>query len=85
LACKGVHPVKGSSSGLKEKTMYDIANNPIPKSDMWATKSIAEIQDFIDMMPSDQRASCCHILMWTLNACHKLVQDEILDREIFGG
>jgi hypothetical protein len=65
--------------------MHDIANNPIPKSHIWATLSISEIQDFIDHLPVKERASASHVLMWTLNACHKLVQDEILEREIFGG
>jgi hypothetical protein len=63
--------------------MYDIVQNPIPKSDIWATLTISEIQDFIDQLPAKERASASHVLMWTLNACHKLVDTEILSRDIF--
>lgn len=63
--------------------MYEIVQNPIPKSDIWATKSISEIQDFIDQLPARDRPYAYHVMMWTLNACHKLVDTEILSRDIF--
>jgi len=63
--------------------MYDIVQNPIPRSDIWADLSISEIQDFIDKMPVQDRPNAYHVMMWTLNACHKLVDTEILSRDIF--
>ena len=65
--------------------MYEVATNPIPKNNLWVTKSLAEIQEYIEQMPSKQRAELSHVMMMTLNACHELVKTEILDREIFGG
>ena len=65
--------------------MHDIANNPIPKNNLWVTKPLEEIQEHIDSLPKQSRAEAYHIMMMTLNACHQLVKEEILDREIFGG
>lgn len=49
--------------------------NPIPKSDLWTTKTIAEIQEYIALFPSSHRGDMHHIMMLTLNACHKLVEE----------
>ena len=65
--------------------MYDIVKNPIPRSDWWADKTLAEIQEYIDQFPPRQRAELTHVFMYTLNACNRLVKTEILDKEIFGG
>ena len=63
--------------------MYDIINNPIPRSGLFATKSLADIQDMIETMPAKQKADAYLIMQLTLNACHKIVEDEILSKEIF--
>ena len=42
---------------------------------MWATKTLGEIQEFIEAFPSKQRAELYHVMMFTLNACHKLVKE----------
>jgi hypothetical protein len=56
--------------------------NPIPKHDLWATKTIAEIQDYIELFRPNNRADLYHIMMLTLNACHKLVNDaEVKDEQ----
>jgi len=62
-----------------------MTENPIPKHGLWVTKTLAEIQEYIEQFPSKQRADLYHIMMMTLNACHKMVKEEILDKEIFGG
>jgi hypothetical protein len=54
-------------------------NNPIPKHELWATQSLADIQAHIETLPKHERADAYHIMMWTLNACHKLVEVEILN------
>ena len=63
--------------------MYNIIQNPIPKTEMWATLSLAEVQEFIENLPRHDRAQAYHIMMLTLNACNRLVETEILAKEIF--
>lgn len=63
--------------------MYDIVQNPIPKSNLFTTPTLAEIQSFIAAMPSKEQANANLVLMFTLNACNKLVEDNILSKEIF--
>jgi hypothetical protein len=53
-------------------------NNPIPKNELWVTQSLADIQTHIESLPKHDRADAYHIMMMTLNACHKLVDVEIL-------
>jgi hypothetical protein len=64
--------------------MYDIVNNPIPRSGLFATKSLLEIQEYIEAMPVEAKATAYLIMQFTLNACNKIVEDEILSKEIFG-
>jgi len=47
--------------------------NPIPKSDLFVTPTLAEVQDFIARLPSKEQANANLVLMFTLNACHRLV------------
>jgi len=63
--------------------MYNIVNNPIPRSSLFATRSLAEIQAEIELLPATQKAMVYTYVMATLNACNKLVEDEILSKEIF--
>jgi hypothetical protein len=63
--------------------MYDIINNPIPRSGLFATKSLAEIQEFIECFPAKQKAELYMVMQFTLNACNKIVEDEILSKEVF--
>jgi hypothetical protein len=53
--------------------------NPIPFSGLFATMSIADIQNFIGRLPKGQRANASLVLMFTLNACHAVVEDELVD------
>jgi hypothetical protein len=63
--------------------MYDIVKNPIPRSGLFATKSLAEIQEFIECFPAKQKADLYLVMQFTLNSCNKLVEDEILNKEVF--
>jgi len=63
--------------------MYNIIQNPIPKNDLWATLSLAEVQEFIENLPRHDKAQAYHIMMLTLNACNRLVETEILAKEVF--
>jgi hypothetical protein len=63
--------------------MYDIVKNPIPRSGLFATKTLAEIQEFIECFPAKQRAELYMVMQFTLNSCNQLVEDKILSREVF--
>jgi hypothetical protein len=63
--------------------MYDIVKNPIPRSGLFATKTLAEIQAMIETFPAKQKADAYLIMQLTLNSCNQLVEDEILSKEIF--
>lgn len=63
--------------------MYNVANNPIPYSNLFTTPTLEEVQKFISQLPTKEQANANLVLMFTLNACHKLVEDEILSKEIF--
>jgi len=63
--------------------MYDIVKNPIPKSGLFATKTLGEIQEYIESMPTEAKATAYFIMQFTLNACNQIVEDEILSKEIF--
>jgi hypothetical protein len=65
---------------LEYENTYNTFNNPIPRCGMFATKTLAEIQEWIEMMPKKEKADAYLIMQFTLNACNKLVQEEILDR-----
>jgi hypothetical protein len=63
--------------------MYDIVTNPIPRSGLFATRTLSEIQAEIESLPATQKALVYTYVMATLNACHELVETEILSKEIF--
>lgn len=63
--------------------MYNVVQNPIPRSGLFATKSLAEIQEYIEQMPTEARATAYLIMQFTLNSCHQIVEEEILSKEIF--
>ena len=63
--------------------MYNIVNNPIPRSGLFATKTLVEIQEFIECFPAKQKADLYLVMQFTLNSCNQLVEDEILSKEIF--
>jgi hypothetical protein len=50
--------------------------NPIPKSNLFTTPTLAEVQSFIDALPTKERANANLVFMFTLNACHQLVEEE---------
>jgi hypothetical protein len=63
--------------------MYNIVNNPIPRSGLFATRTLAEIQAEIETLPATHKALVYTYVMATLNACNQLVEDEILNKEVF--
>jgi hypothetical protein len=64
--------------------MYDAVTNPITKSGLFMTPiSYAELDQIIRSLPDEQQALAYRISMITSNLCHKLVNEEILARDIF--
>jgi hypothetical protein len=63
--------------------MYNIVENPIPKSGLFATRTLEEIQEHISSLPAKEQAVASMVMMFTLNACNQLVEDKILSKEIF--
>lgn len=51
--------------------------NPIPSSNLWYTpSSIEELHDMINQFSGQEAALAAHVMMLTLNTCHKLVEDQ---------
>jgi len=63
--------------------MYDTVKNPIPRSGMWATPNLETLQKMLGCLSGAERALATHFVMLTLNACHQVVEDEILNKEVF--
>jgi hypothetical protein len=64
--------------------MYDIVNNPIPKSRLWITpKDEQALYDRIEALSGNEKAVAYHIAMMTFNLCNQLVEDKILSKEVF--
>jgi hypothetical protein len=64
--------------------MYDIVTNPIPTSRLFYTpKTEQELLERIQSFPKAERAVAFQIAMMTFNLCNKLVEDNILSKEVF--
>jgi hypothetical protein len=63
--------------------MYNVVENPIPYSGLFTEPTLEEIQALIESMPRAHRANAHLVMMYTLNRCHRLVEDNILNKEIF--
>jgi hypothetical protein len=63
--------------------MYNTVENPIPRNGFFATPTLEQISDQIEGFPAEQKAQMYLVLMMTLNACNKLVEDKILSKEVF--
>ena len=63
--------------------MYDIVQNPIPRSGFFATPTLEQISNQIEGFPEKEKAQLYLVMQLTLNACHKLVEENILSKEIF--
>ena len=65
--------------------MYDIVINPIPKTGFFATPdSYQELMDYLDRFNGSEKALAMTIACMSLNLAHRLVEEKILNREVFG-
>lgn len=64
--------------------MYNIVNNPIPKSKLFATpESEQDLFNRIEGLSGAEKALAFQIAMLTFNLCNRLVETEIMSKEIF--
>jgi hypothetical protein len=64
--------------------MYDIVTNPIPKTGFFATPdSYQDLINYLDNFSGSEKALAMTIACMSLNLAHKLVEEEILSKEIF--
>ena len=63
--------------------MYNVVENPIPRSGLFATPTLGQIQSQIEGVPPEQKAQLYLVMQLTLNACHQLVEEKVLSKEIF--
>ena len=60
--------------------MLDTVINPIPRSGLFGAPTLEQISKQIESFPPEERAQLYMVFQFTLNACHKLVEDEILSK-----
>jgi hypothetical protein len=64
--------------------MYDIVKNPVPTSKLFVTpKDEQDLFDRIEALSGPEKALAYQIAMMTFNLSHKLVEDNILNKEVF--
>ena len=65
---------------LEYENTYNTFDNPIPRSGLFVTTTLGEIQEMVETWPAKQKADAYLIMQLTLNACNRLVQEEILNK-----
>jgi len=64
--------------------MYNIVNNPIPKSKLFATPATEQdLFNRIESLTGKEKALAFQIAMMTFNLCNHLVEEKILSKEVF--
>jgi hypothetical protein len=64
--------------------MYDIITNPIPTSKLFVTpKDEQDLFNRIEQLSGAEKALAFQIAMMTFNLCNRLVEDNILSKEVF--
>jgi hypothetical protein len=64
--------------------MYEIVKNPIPTSKLFVTpESEQALYDRIEQLSGAEKALAYQIAMMTFNLCNRMVDTEILSKDIF--
>lgn len=53
--------------------------NPIPRNGLFAEKTPAELQDYIEQMSAKEKALAYMIMTLTMNTCHLMVNEAIAE------
>ena len=66
--------------------MYNVVNNPIPKSGLWMTPADLDHLTLLlnECGSAEEQRMAWYGAMLALNLSNKLVEDEILSKEVFG-
>ena len=63
--------------------MYNVVENPIKTNSDHPTLTPDLILRIISALPMEHRESCEDVFYMTMNACNRLVNEEILSKDIF--
>ena len=64
--------------------MYDTVKNPIPKTGLFATpESLDQLMEYCQRFTGQERIIAITVATMALNLSHKLVEDEILSKDVF--
>jgi hypothetical protein len=64
--------------------MYNVVNNPIPKTGLFATpESLEQLMEYCQRFTGQERTVAMTVAMMALNLSHELVENNILNKEVF--
>ena len=64
--------------------IYDVVQNPIPKTGLFATpESLDQLMEYCQRFSGQERIIAITVATMALNLAHELVEDKILSKEIF--
>jgi hypothetical protein len=64
--------------------MYNVVNNPIPQTGLFATpESLDQLMEYCQRFNGQERIIAITVATMALNLSHKLVEEKILSKEIF--
>jgi hypothetical protein len=66
--------------------MYRTVENPIPKTNLFATpESFEQLMEYCQRFTGQERMIAVTVATMALNLAHEVVEQEILSREVFAG
>ena len=66
--------------------MYNVVENPIPKTGLFATpESLDQLMEYCQRFTGRERIIAITVATMALNLSHKLVEEQILSKEVFCG
>jgi len=64
--------------------MYNVVNNPIPKTGLFATpESLEQLMEYCQRFNGQERIIAITVATMALNLSHELVENNILNKEVF--
>jgi len=64
--------------------MYNVVNNPIPKTGLFATpESLEQLMEYCQRFSGQERIIAITVATMALNLSHELVENNILNKEVF--
>jgi len=64
--------------------MYNVVNNPIPKTGLFATpESLEQLMEYCQRFNGQERIIAITVATMALNLSHDLVENNILNKEVF--